>query len=157
MGNDIRRRRKVTGRGAATFLGIPHYVFRSEEFGQLGAWELKLLIELAGHYNGFNNGDLSAAMSVLRERGWNSTGTLSKAIRKLRNAGWIITTRHGHRGGQCALFAVSWWPIDHCEGKRLEIAAEKTPRNTWQKNKTASRYVNSDSRYVNSQAPEVVN
>lgn len=152
MGNDTVRRRKATGRSAATYLGIPHYVVRSEEFGQLGAWELKLLVELAAQYNGYNNGDFSAAMSILRTRGWHSTGTLSKALAKLRDGGWIVTTRHGHRGGLCALYAVTWWPIDDCDGKWLELPAERSARNTWQAaKKSISRYVNSNSRYVNSQ------
>lgn len=155
MANDTTRRRKATGRSAATFLGIPHYVFRSQEFGQLSGWELKLLIELAGKYTGFNNGDLSGAYSQLRDRGWGSTGTLWKALRGLLSAGWITRTRHGSRN-RCALYAVTWWPIDACEGKWLEVAAEKSPSNLWQQNKNAARYVKQCARYSNTNDAEVV-
>ena len=93
MANETTRRRKATGRSAATYLGIPHYVFRSKEFGQLTAWEPKLLVEVAGKYNSYNNGNLSCAFSSLKDRGWNSTGTLWKALRGLLEAGWLVTAR----------------------------------------------------------------
>lgn len=153
MANESTRRRKATGRSAATYLGIPHYVFRSKEFGQLGAWELKLLVEVAGKYTGFNNGDLSCAFSDLRERGWNSTGTLWKALRGLLEAGWLVTARHGSRN-RCALYAVTWWPVDACEGKQLEVPAEKSASNLWQQNKKCARYVVTGARYAESKAPE---
>ena len=135
MSNKPARRRKATGRSAATYLGIPHYVFRSDEFGQIDAWALKLLIELAGKYTGFNNGDLSCAFSQLSERGWNSRGTLDASIKHLKAARWIITTRHGGKN-RCALYAVTWWPIDECPGKGLEVKAESVASNAWQKTKS---------------------
>src|SRR5688500_4612213 len=131
MANDTTRRRKATGRSAARFIGIPDYVFRSEEFGRLNGWDLKLLIELAGSYNGFNNGNLSCAYSQLKERGWRSNGTLSDARRRLLSNGWIVTTRHGGKH-RCSLYAITWLPIDECEGKGLEVPPEKSPRNLWQ-------------------------
>jgi hypothetical protein len=135
MANDTTRRRKAKGRSAATYLGIPHYVFRSEEFGRLDGWAVKLLIELAGQYNSANNGNLSCAFSQLKDRGWGSTGTLWKALRRLLTNGWIVTTRHGGRH-RCALYAVTWWPIDECAGKGLEVGPEKSPSNRWQKTKS---------------------
>lgn len=156
MANQSTRRRKATGRSAATYLGIPHYVFRSPEFGSLTGWEAKLLIELAGKYTGFNNGDLSCAYSQLKDRGWASTGTLWKALEGLLSAGWLTRTRHGGRN-RCALYAVTWWPIDPCEGKFLERAAEKSPSNLWQQNKNAARYVTQSARYAESKDPETVN
>lgn len=131
MANDTARRRKATGRSAARFVGIPDYVFRSEEFGRLNGWDLKLLIELAGSYNGFNNGNLSCAYSQLKERGWRSNGTLSDARRRLLSAGWIVTTRHGGKH-RCSLFAITWAAIDACEGKGLEVKPETTASNLWQ-------------------------
>ncbi|WP_156962825.1 hypothetical protein [Aerolutibacter daejeonensis] len=135
MANDTTRRRKTTGRSAATYLGVPHYVFRSAEFGELDGWELKLLIELAGKYTGFNNGDLSCAFSQLKHRGWRSSGTRQKALNGLLARSWIIATRTGSRN-RCALYAVTWWPIDPCEGKGLEVRATATASNSWQKTKS---------------------
>lgn len=131
MSKDDKRRRRQRGRRSDhTYLGIPHYILRSPEFGRLGPWPLKLLIELAGNYNGKNNGDLSAAFSVLSGRGWNSPGTLNAAILALLEAGWIIRTRTGGRN-RCALYAVTWWPVDPCEGKWLEVRPETTARHAW--------------------------
>jgi hypothetical protein len=155
MGNEQTRRRKVTGRGAATYLGIPHYVIRSEEFGHLSGWQLKLLIELAGKYTGHNNGDLSCAFSQLQHRGWRSTGTLWGALSGLLAAGWIMCTRHGGRH-RCALYAVTWWPVDRCEGKGLEVPATQSASNAWQKNKNAARHVKQSARYSESMAAELV-
>lgn len=135
MDKQAQKRHKAQGRSAATYLGIPHYVFRSEEFGQLSGWPLKLLIELAGQYNGHNNGDLSCPMSLLKRRGWKSSGTRDKAIKALEATRWIVTTRHGGRN-VCSLFAVTWWPVDECKGKWLEVKPEKSPSNAWQKSKS---------------------
>lgn len=134
MAREDTRRRKAKGRGAATFLGIPHYVFRSDEFGQLDGWALKLLVELAGAYNGFNNGDLSCAWSVLKDRGWRSKGTLWDALRRLLEGGWVVVARHGNRN-RCALYAITWWPVDACEGKALEIRPTTAASNLWQQTK----------------------
>lgn len=135
MAHPATRRRKQTGRSTATFLGIPHYVFRSPEFGALNGWEAKLLIEVAGQYNGHNNGDLSCTWSQLALRGWRSNGTVRQALKALLHDEWLICTRHGGRN-RCALYAVSWWPIDDCEGKWLEVGPEKTASNRWQKTKS---------------------
>ena len=155
MANEATRRRKLTGRATATFLGIPHYVFNSAEFGDLDGWSLKLLIEIAGGYNGSNNGNLSAAYSVLKDRGWRSTGTLWKSLRRLLEAHWIVTARHGSRN-RCALYAITWQPIDECPGKGLEIPATKTASNAWQrtKNKNAARNVNRMCPQYESQLPK---
>ncbi len=135
MANTDKKRLRQKGRSGATYVGIPHYVYRSAEFGQLDGWGLKLLIEVAGKYHGFNNGDLSCTWSQLSKRGWRSNGTFRKALRQLLDAEWLICTRHGGRN-RCALYAVSWWPIDACEGKWLEIGPEVTASNRWQKTKS---------------------
>jgi hypothetical protein len=135
MAHPATKRRKLKGRSAATFLGIPHYVYRSSEFAALGGWETKLLIEVAGQYNGYNNGDLNCTWSKLKTRGWHSNGTARKALDALLANGWLICTRHGGRN-RCALYAVSWWPIDDCAGKWLEVGPETSASNRWQKTKS---------------------
>lgn len=135
MANDVTRRRKVKGRAAATYLGIPHYVVRSEEFGRLDGWETKYLVEVAAAYNGRNNGDLSYPWSLAERRGWHSKGTLKKARDSLVEAGWLVVTRHGRRGRICNLYAVTWWPIDQVTGKFVEVAPTNVASNAWQKTK----------------------
>lgn len=130
MAKQDKQRARQKGRSKASHLGIPHYIVRSPEFGSLPPWPLKLLIELAGGYNGFNNGNLSAAFSALRERGWNSPGTLSAALKYLQQTRWITRTRTGNKN-RCALYAVTWWPIDECPGKHLEVGQEQSARHSW--------------------------
>ncbi len=135
MLRDDRRRLRKQGRATHSgFLGIPKYVFRAQEFGELSAWALKLLIELAGQYNGSNNGNLSCSYTQLHRRGWNSSATLDKARKALISAGWIVTARAGSRA-RCSLYAVTWWPIDECPGKFLEVSRESVASNRWQKTK----------------------
>jgi hypothetical protein len=149
MATDTTRRRRQKGRaGDHSYLGIPHYILRSPEFGALEPWSLKLLIELAGNYNGKNNGDLSAAYSVLRVRGWRSAGTLNNAIKSLVAGRWIVYARHGGRN-RCALFALTWWPIDCCEGKWLELRAETVARHSWKTDSVVSSRTNVVSRRTN--------
>lgn len=132
MANEYKRRRRQKGRSSGGYLGIPHYILRSPEFAQLEPWALKLLIEFGANYNGNNNGDLSAAYSALKVRGWNSPSTLHRALKRLLADGWIVTSRHGGRN-RCALYALTWWPIDVCEGKWLEVKAETVASHRWRK------------------------
>lgn len=98
---------------------------------------MKLLVDVASQFNGKNNGDLTAAWSVMRDRGWKSPGTLHKALRALLNAGLIQETRSGGRH-RCTLYAVTWRGIDECKGK-LDVNPTVTPSNRFQsfRNKAA--------------------
>lgn len=151
MATNQKRLRRQKGRTSGGFIILPHYILRSEEFGRLTPKAVKLLIELAGLYNGTNNGDLSAAYSVLKTRGWRSAGTLAQAIRELREARFVLTTRHGGKH-RCSLYAVTWWPVDECKGK-LEVAAERVASNAW-KNANGSRLSNQSSR-ISDQLSEI--
>jgi len=42
---------------------------------------------------GYNNGNINAALSELRHRGWSSETTLAKALRQLQATGFIAATR----------------------------------------------------------------
>lgn len=92
---------------------------------------IRLLLDLARQYNGRNNGDLSATFSVMRKRGWTSKGTIERMIKELLDRGWICVTRPGgkHRP---TLYAVTWLPIDDCDGK-LDVAETRIPSNEWKK------------------------
>jgi hypothetical protein len=151
MANTDTRRRRQKGRTSGGFIILPHSILRSPEFGGLTAKAVKLLIELAGLYNGSNNGNLSCAYSVLKERGWRSAGTLAAAILELRTVGFLLTTRHGGKH-RCSLYAITWWAIDDCKGKGLELPPENVPRNTW-KNTNGSRLSDQSSR-ISDQLPQ---
>ena len=127
-----RKRKKLTGKGGyPSFVGLHHYILKSDEFAALTPSAVKLLIELAKEYKGKNNGDFSAPYSVLKHRGWRSPGTLSKSLTELLDNGWIVTTRQGGRH-RCSLYAITWWPVDECDGK-LEVFPERVPRHDWKK------------------------
>lgn len=132
MARSEKRRARQKGRTNGGFIILPHSVLRSVEFGRLSPKAVKLLIELAGLYNGQNNGDLSCAYSVLKDRGWRSAGTLALAIQELRDTRFLIVTRHGGKH-RCSLYAITWWPVDECRGK-LEVSPENVASNVWKNN-----------------------
>lgn len=119
------------GRAAGpSFIQIPHYVLDSPQWAELPGNGVKLLMELARQYRGTNNGDLSATMSMMKERGWTSDPTLWKHLRDLEARGWIVKTRQGGRHVGCNLYAVTWWPVDDCGGKH-QHPAERKPSHLW--------------------------
>ena len=93
---------------------IPHSVLKSPAYRMLSATGVKLLIDIAGQYKGFNNGDLHCTMSLMRESGWRSPTTLHKAKRELLEAGLIERTRDGDIFRGVSLYAITWRPIDKC-------------------------------------------
>lgn len=119
----VRSRSKIKGRATSGgFLALPHAVLESDSFRGLSSHAVKLLIDIAGQYRGQNNGDFSAAWSLMQRRGWKSRDTLTKALRELLEAGLIERTREGGNpkqggAGICALYAVTWLAIDECKGR----------------------------------------
>lgn len=113
-----------------SFAGVPRRVMESDSYRRLNAGAAKLLFEFAYQYRGNNNGDLTAAWSVLNQRGWNSKDTIRRARDELLDANLIIRTRTALRanpGGQCDLYAITWRPIDECKGKSLDVKPTITP------------------------------
>ncbi len=115
-------------RSSGTFSLIPHAVMDSEDFRTLSGSALKVLFCLVRQYRGKNNGDLSATLGQVNEWGVSSTSTLSSVLKELEAHRLIVKTREGRflkPGGCCALFALSWHPIDECDGK-LEVNSTLT-------------------------------
>ncbi|MCW5620698.1 MAG: hypothetical protein KIS79_06295 [Burkholderiales bacterium] len=127
--------RPKTGRkgrqGTATFLRLPHYVFRSKEFCELSPRAVKLLIDMALQFSGANNGRLSAAWTVMRASGWSSSDQLHKALSELLDRGWLLRTRQGGRR-VASLYALTWMAVD--EGPvRLDVPPTREPLNLWRR------------------------
>lgn len=123
-------RQKVKGRRESdTFLKLDHRVIHSDEFRRLSGGAVKLLVEISGQYRGTNNGDMTTAWNVMKERGWKSRDTLGRAQRELERGGWIIRARQGGRN-RPTLWALSFRAIDECNGK-LDIGSTRTPPNDW--------------------------
>ena len=114
-----------------SFVRIPHHVVNHENFRTLSCRATKLLIDLLAQYRGYNNGDLCAPLSLMRERGWNSSDQLHKAKNELIEKDVIIVTRQGGLN-KCSLYAVTWFPIDECNGK-LDVASTTTAPVNWKK------------------------
>jgi len=130
------KRRRITGRQTTnSFLSLPHHVLDHENFRCLSPRATKLAIDIAAQYRGSNNGDLSATLSLMRDRGWNSSDQLDKAKKELVGKDVIRVARQGGLN-KCNLYALTWFPIDECKGK-LDIASTTTAPVNW-RNKNAS-------------------
>jgi hypothetical protein len=124
-------REKSKARGdKVSFAGIPRHVMDHPDYKRLSGGAVKLLLEFARQYKGKNNGDLTAAYAVLKDRGFSSKATIARCIKELLESGLVIQTRTGkfiNPGGVCALYALAWNAIDECPGKRLEVKPTRTP------------------------------
>ena len=124
-------RLKIKGRrNQGRFMGIPHIVLENPDYYNLSTKSKALLIEIAYQYNGKNNGDMTVARKILKTRGWNRNATITSAIKELMAANLIVRTREGffqNPASRCALYALSWHPIDACDGKDLDVSPTITP------------------------------
>ena len=126
--NELRRR--IKGRQTTSpFVMFPYHVLGHPNFKTLSTKATKLVMDLAAQYRGHNNGDLCAPLSLMRERGWNSSDQLQKAKKELIERDVILVARQGGRN-KANLYALTWFPINECNGK-LDIAATKTPPVNW--------------------------
>jgi hypothetical protein len=97
------------------YSAIPHAILDDPDFLSLNWSSQCLLIHMTRFYNGFNNGDLSIPISIMKKRGW-TRGTLERSKKDLLNNNWILVTRQGFKK-TCSLYALTWIPIDDCKGK----------------------------------------
>jgi hypothetical protein len=104
------------------------------DFIGLSGVQTKLLIDIASQYNGYNNGDLCASLSVLKKRGWNSNDTISNGLKELTARNLIIQTKQGGLGLGPNLYAITWQPIDECKGK-LDVPATTSASRSFKENK----------------------
>ena len=123
-------RRKTKTGSKRGHIQIPHIVMDNDDYRNLPPNAIKLLNALVYQYRGKNNGDLTAAFTYMQHFGFKSKETLHRAIRQLLEAKIIIKTRQGffmNPGGKCALYALTWLPINECQGKKLEVNSTTTP------------------------------
>ena len=129
-----RKRERVKNRsGTPRFIGFPLNVLQSSNYAKLNAWSVKLLLDIRCQYNGYNNGDLHAAFSVLKTRGWNSPTTLQRAKDELIYYGYIELSRQGG-SNKCNLYALTWESIDDCNGKH-ELKETRVASHLWKQEK----------------------
>ena len=124
------RRRRIKGRQTTNpFLMLPLHVLEHDRFRNLSPRATKLVIDIGSQYRGANNGDLCAPLSVMRGRGWTSSDQLHKAKKELIERDVILVARQGGCN-KANLYALTWFPIDECNGK-LDIASTKTAPVNW--------------------------
>ena len=124
------KHRRIKGRQTtSTFVMLPHHVLGHDNFRYLSPRATKYLIDLLAQYRGYNNGDLAATLKMMQERGWNSSDQLHKAKKELIEKDVIWVTRQGGLN-KANLYALTWFPIDECNGK-LDIASTKTAPVKW--------------------------
>ena len=123
---------KRRNKNSRRFAGIPVVVMESPDYIALGPNAIRLLVEMARQYNGFNNGDLSPSYSLMKPRGFKSKGTLTRAIRELEDAFLLIQTRQGGRNNTASLYALTWEPIHDLPKKRLSIAPTRKALRTFE-------------------------
>ncbi|MFA1262192.1 hypothetical protein ACDI97_12395 [Xanthomonas axonopodis pv. fascicularis] len=135
-----RKRERFKGRkSGGAFFRVSVEVLESPAFCGLSMKARALLLDLGAQFNGYNNGDQSAAWSVMHKRGWKSKDTLRKALLELLDAGLIEQTRQGGLHW-CSLFAFTWMGIDECGGK-LDVKPNAVPSNLWRKRMPLLRLV----------------
>jgi hypothetical protein len=88
------------------YIKIEDDIYQSEAFRTLPPSALKLWFDMRTQFNGYNNGNISVAMSLLVHRGWKSPDTLYRALRELRVRGLVALTRQGKPGPNriCSLY-----------------------------------------------------
>lgn len=98
------------------FLMLPRNVTDHPDFISLSSRAVKLLVDVAVQYNGHNNGDLCASMTLMKMRGWTSNDQRNKALKELIEKGLLVQSRQGGRK-RASLQAITWRAIDYCRGK----------------------------------------
>ena len=131
-----------------------------------------LFLDLRHRMRGTNNGNISAALSELRNRGWNSSATLVKALRQLEAVGLLRKTRQTigvMRGSKvCNLYRFTDMEVyeraklgipamkatdDYKTFKTLGEAKQAIAQSTAPKKKTALQKMNRDASEIEAIGP----
>lgn len=109
---------------------IPYTLLRHPNCTRLSPYGVKLLMDLARQYTGFNNGYLCASWSLMKDCGWRSSITLYTAVVECEHYGLLIRTQQGGRN-RPNLHGFSWRRIDEKKGQTLDRAPTAAPTNDW--------------------------
>lgn len=113
------RLNKKGRRESGGFAMWPRACAEHPNFLSLSIYAKALLFCLLGQYRGSNNGDLDVTFQRMSKEGWGSRNTVEKARAELEERGWIVRTRQGWKH-QCSLYAITFQPINDCNGKLEE-------------------------------------
>ncbi len=112
---------------ADKFVGVNMSLLNSPAYIALDRCAQALFFDLRVKYNGYNNGNINAALSELRHRGWNAEPTLAKALRQLQATGFIAKTRNtiGVENGSKVCNLYRFTDLEVFEVPKLHIEARK--------------------------------
>lgn len=104
---------------------VQRSIYDSYAFRSLNFKAVALFHHMLTKFNGGNNGNISATLSMMKHFGWSSSATLSSAMKELLEHGLIKKTRQGGMGAmkQCSLYAFTHLPV--AENARLRIKGEQ--------------------------------
>lgn len=144
------KRQRIKGRKTnGSFMAVPHSVIRSDQYASLSHRAARLLWDVYAQFNGKNNGDLCVSVSIMSKRGWKSHDQLQRARDELLMSGWLIQTRQGGLRMGPNLYAVTFKPVDHCNGKH-DYPESNRALDCW---KVGSSKTNSPARHTGQTVP----
>ncbi len=131
----------MKAKGQRRYMKIDDTVYQSLAFRTLPTAAAKLWLDLRTQFNGANNGNISAVMSVLVHRGWVSTSTLQNALRELLARGLIAHTRRGRPGPfrVCSLYRFCDLPCAKNEARFIEGRIATCEFAEWKPNGAAEK------------------
>lgn len=134
-------RRNQKGHGVRLHIQVFRDVLDSPQYAVLSPRAVKLLLDLHAQYRGHNNGDLSAAWSLMRVRGWTSKDQLTKALRELLASKFVGVSRRPRAKREPVLYFLTFLSVDNLDGK-LDIKRTPSPSNEWRtvENKSLPRH-----------------
>ena len=116
--------------GGAAFI-VPITLLRPENFRRLSPNAIKMLMDLARQYTGFNNGYLCGAWTLAQKWGWKSATTVRDALLELEHFRVIVRSQQGGRN-RPNLYAFTFRRIDSKEDlPPLDIPRSFQPDNKW--------------------------
>ncbi|MCC2615918.1 hypothetical protein LJ739_06665 [Aestuariibacter halophilus] len=105
-----------------------HAIYDHPDYINLQPVQKALLWDLCRQYNGHNNGDLSLAPKIMKQWGWTKSTILRNAPALLHND-WIFVSGHKKaRNGFTYLYALTWLPVDECNGKLYPDSYNHQPK-----------------------------
>lgn len=110
-------------KGGPPFVRMLHAILDHDDYKAMRKPTRAFLCDLARQYNGFNNGNLSAAEGVMGAYGW-TKWELIRARREAEAYGWIEVTRYPRAKRDPILYRLTWMPTDKWDGHpKLDVGA----------------------------------